>query len=93
VNYIGLGPFRFTTTKENLSPVLGLKGYQNIISSLPGNAPPIFAIGGIQKEDIPALLQIGVYGIAVSSLINQSNNKSQLVEELNSLLYESVQNC
>src|SRR5690606_21150930 len=24
VDYIGLGPYRFTTTKENLSPILGL---------------------------------------------------------------------
>ena len=25
-DYIGCGPFRFTTTKKNLAPVLGLKG-------------------------------------------------------------------
>ncbi len=27
-DYIGLGPFRFTSTKQNLSPILGLEGYQ-----------------------------------------------------------------
>jgi len=33
VDYIGLGPFRFTETKENLSPVLGLNGYQLALRS------------------------------------------------------------
>jgi thiamine-phosphate pyrophosphorylase len=31
VEYIGLGPFRFTSTKENLSPILGIEGYKNIM--------------------------------------------------------------
>ena len=26
-DYIGCGPFRYTTTKKNLSPILGLEGY------------------------------------------------------------------
>ena len=30
-DYIGLGPFRFTQTKRNLSPVLGLEGYRTIM--------------------------------------------------------------
>ena len=34
VDYIGLGPYRFTATKKNLSPVLGLKGYQAILDVL-----------------------------------------------------------
>ena len=29
-DYIGLGPFRFTETKRNLSPILGLEGYRRI---------------------------------------------------------------
>ena len=31
-DYLGIGPFRFTTTKKNLSPVLGLEGYSSILS-------------------------------------------------------------
>src|SRR5919206_169758 len=34
VDYIGLGPYRFTKTKENLSPILGLEGYQNIFQQI-----------------------------------------------------------
>ena len=31
-SYIGLGPYRFTGTKKNLSPILGLDGYRKIIA-------------------------------------------------------------
>lgn len=36
-DYIGCGPFRFTTTKEKLSPILGLEGYREIIHRMKGN--------------------------------------------------------
>ncbi|OPB96671.1 thiamine-phosphate diphosphorylase [Elizabethkingia meningoseptica] len=71
-DYIGLGPFRFTSTKEKLSPVLGLKGYQDIFRYFQEKEiklPPVFAIGGIQLEDMEALKNTGVYGVAVSGLI------------------------
>lgn len=71
-DYIGLGPFRFTTTKEKLSPILGLEGYKNIFQHFQEqqiSLPPVFAIGGIQAEDISALKDVGLYGIAVSGLI------------------------
>ncbi|MDH6533874.1 thiamine phosphate synthase [Parabacteroides sp. 52] len=70
-DYIGLGPFRFTTTKKHLSPILGLEGYRRIVASCRQHAIhlPLFAIGGIRAEDIPALLQTGISGIALSSSI------------------------
>ncbi len=71
VDYIGLGPFRFTETKQNLSPVLGLNGYTKIIRRLPASHPPIIAIGGITLPDIPLLQQTGINGIAVSSALSQ----------------------
>jgi len=73
-DYIGLGPYSFTTTKEKLSPVLGLSGYQNIFTALQDQSiqiPPIYAIGGIAMNDIPALQKAGIYGIAVSGLITR----------------------
>lgn len=70
-NYIGCGPFRYTTTKKNLSPVLGLEGYRHIVSQMEekGIQLPIVAIGGITKEDIPSLMQTGINGIAISGSI------------------------
>lgn len=86
-DYIGLGPYKYTTTKKNLSPLLGIDGYNQIIQS--SNHPikiPIIAIGGIQTEDVQPLLNTGVYGIAVSSAINLSENKQEIIKEFLSLV-------
>lgn len=70
-DYIGCGPFRFTTTKKNLSPILGLDGYKSIVLKIKelGIDLPIVAIGGITVEDIPAVMGTGVSGIALSGAI------------------------
>lgn len=72
-DYIGLGPLRFTSTKSNLDPILGFDGYKEIINKL--NALkihiPIYAIGGIEATDIQPLLEIGIYGVAISGLLTK----------------------
>lgn len=75
-DYIGCGPFRFTTTKKNLSPVLGLEGYRSIILQMKekGIGLPVVAIGGITFEDIPAIMETGVNGIALSGTILQATD-------------------
>lgn len=78
VNYIGLGPFKFTTTKQNLGPVLGLEGYQAILDELKTETP-IFAIGGITLDDVTDLMRTGIYGIATSTMLTTNfNNVSKL---------------
>lgn len=75
-DYIGCGPFRFTTTKEKLSPILGLEGYRRILTRMreEGITLPVVAIGGITSEDIPGIMQTGVTGIALSgSILNAAN--------------------
>jgi len=83
-DYIGLGPYRFTATKENLSPILGLSGYQNIMQqvSAAGISIPVIAIGGIQQDDVPALLDTGVYGIAISGSLLKCADKSGTVKTI-----------
>lgn len=75
-DYIGCGPFRFTTTKKNLSPILGLEGYARIVEQMRQNniSLPIVAIGGIAFEDIPAILQTGVMGIALSGSVLRADD-------------------
>ena len=84
-NYIGCGPFRFTTTKKGLSPILGLEGYISICSQMKaeGINLPIVAIGGITAEDIPMIMQTGVTGIALSGAVL---NAEDPVEEMALLL-------
>ena len=90
VNYIGLGPFAYTSTKINLSPILGLEGYSNILNlckSYNINIP-IVAIGGITLTPIKPLLQTGIYGIAVSGLLANSNNMQIVFNQIQTLLKE-----
>lgn len=71
VDYVGLGPFRYTTTKANLSPVIGLDGYRSIVKEVRDAdiLLPIVAIGGITLEDIPSIMETGVNGVAMSGAI------------------------
>lgn len=91
-DYIGLGPFQFTTTKEKLSPILGLEGYLSIIEQMKANKIqiPVYAIGGIQLENVESLMETRIHGIAVSGLITQSENPEQLITQLNEKLYVTI---
>ena len=70
-DYLGIGPFRYTETKKNLAPILGLDGYRHIIKCMEKEMIriPICAIGGIRYEDVSDILRTGVQGIAVSGCI------------------------
>ncbi len=83
-DYIGCGPFRFTTTKKNLSPVLGLEGYKAIVRGMheSGVKIPIVAIGGITVADIPSIMETGVDGIALSGAILGADDPSAMTKEI-----------
>ncbi len=83
-DYVGLGPFRFTTTKKNLSPVLGVEGYSNILNECrkKGYEVPIVAIGGITLEDIPEIMTTGVKGVAVSGTILKADDPAKMTEKI-----------
>ena len=83
-DYFGCGPFRYTSTKKNLAPILGIEGYSNIIKRMREHniTIPLIAIGGIAKEDIPQLLECGVDGIALSGSILRADNPSQEMREI-----------
>ena len=78
VNYVGLGPYRFTDTKKNLNTILGLK-HMKLISIEADNMLevriPIIAIGGIELEDIRPIMDAGLHGCAVSAAVVKSEYK------------------
>lgn len=88
LDYVGLGPFRFTTTKKNLAPELGLEGYRRIVDEVraAGCTFPIVAIGGITLDDVEPLMDTGVNGIAVSGAIINADDPmlytSSIIERL-----------
>ncbi|QNL51195.1 thiamine phosphate synthase [Olivibacter sp. SDN3] len=84
IDYIGLGPLRYTPTKKRLSPIIGLEGYIHMMQEL-GNRQihlPIIAIGGILLSDIEKLMQTGVHGIAVSAVIGNSVSPANIYKEM-----------
>lgn len=94
-DYVGLGPYRYTTTKANPAAPLGLKKtalladtLDDLRASACGHASCYkVAIGGIEVKDVEALLERGhVDGVAVSGAIARSRDiratTRQLVEAL-----------
>lgn len=75
-DYAGCGPFRFTTTKEHLAPLLGLEGYRLLVTARNELSAhlPLIAIGGITSDDIPDILSTGVDGVALSGCVVRADN-------------------
>ena len=84
VDYVGLGPYRFTSTKKKLSPVLGIEGYQSILKQVPNI--PVIGIGGVLYEDVELLLSTGLHGVAVSgAIINDENPEKKIKQFLKAI--------
>ena len=92
VDYIGAGPFKFTTTKKNLDLLFGTEGYMAMMENCKKHQIeiPIVAIGGIVAHDMEAIMQTGVYGVAVSGVITHHANPAQIVDELYTALNVSI---
>jgi len=71
VDYIGIGPFAKTTTKEDLRDLLGREGIGKLALH---TSIPAVAIGGITLENCTNLIGTGIKGVAVSSEICKSKN-------------------
>ncbi|MGL1933756.1 MAG: thiamine phosphate synthase [Fibrobacterales bacterium] len=80
IDYLGIGPYKFTTTKENLAPVMGAEGVKEIAWALP--ELPVIAIGGIIPDDIPDVLATGAYGFALCSVVNTATDRSGVMKEI-----------
>lgn len=90
-DYFGCGPFRYTTTKQNLAPTLGVEGYSAIVAQMRKHniSIPIVAIGGITKADIPAIMACGMSGIALSgSILNADRPIDEMQDVLTTLQKE-----
>lgn len=91
VDYVGLGPVHFTTTKKKLAPELGIEGVKRVVDEVrnAGVELPIVAIGGLTIDDIAPLMKTGVNGVAMSgSIINADDPviyTSDVLEKLSNI--------
>lgn len=83
VNYCGLGPYRTTNSKQNLSPVLGQEGINSFFEQyrLHQMDIPTVVIGGVLPSDVRNILQAGAHGVAVISAIQQAENKKEIIQQ------------
>jgi thiamine-phosphate pyrophosphorylase len=65
-DYLGFGPIFKPGSKQDHDPVVGLEGLRTIRSL---TALPVFAIGGIQIDQVSEVMQAGADGVAVISAI------------------------
>lgn len=93
-DYIGLGPFRFTSTKQKLSPVLGTEGYRRILMQCrnEGIRLPVVAIGGITDADIHSIIDAGADGIAMSSSILAAASPAEQTARTIRCIQQSLKN-
>lgn len=86
VDYCGYGPFAHTDTKPNNKPLLGFSGYRDLQKRHDIDIP-VIAVGGIQLTDVDALIETGVYGIAVSAAVNLAGNPGEALKAFYRKLY------
>jgi len=67
LDYVGVGPWRFTANKKNLAPLLGETGVSELIGAL--DSLPAWIIGGIELADLAVARRTGAAGVAISSAL------------------------
>lgn len=75
-DYIGFGPIFKPGSKKDHDPIVGISGLREIRSL---TSLPIFAIGGIQSEQVAEVMQAGANGIAVISAVLNAQDIQQAV--------------
>ena len=94
IDYVGIGPYRHTTTKKNLAPILGKEGISAICRQMDEKGIEIarVAVGGIGIDDILPLMECGVNGVAVSGAIANAKDMAAATSELVRLLNSTLKN-
>jgi thiamine-phosphate pyrophosphorylase len=77
MDYVGVGPLRFTRTKKELAPLQGYDGIRQLIQTL-GDIPA-WAIGGIEVPDLPLCRDLGAAGTAVCSALLRNDTVTENV--------------
>jgi thiamine-phosphate pyrophosphorylase len=86
-DYIGFGPIFTPSSKRDHDPVVGLEGLRQV---RPLTKLPIFAIGGIQVDQVQAIRQAGADGVAVISAVLKAADVKQAVRDLIAQISQST---
>lgn len=78
-NYVGFGPVYPTDSKADAGPVSGINLLKQAVETIPF---PIIAIGGINADNTPELMEAGAHGIAVISAVCCQEDPEQATQAL-----------
>jgi thiamine-phosphate pyrophosphorylase len=84
VDYIGFGHIYPTASKLKLTPPVGIEELKKAVKII---NIPIFAIGGIELNNIKEVTETGVHGVALIGSVVRSSNPAKTVRELKGVLY------
>jgi thiamine-phosphate pyrophosphorylase len=86
-DYLGFGPIFKPGSKQDYDPVVGLEGLRAIraLTSL-----PIFAIGGIQLDQVQDVMRARADGVAVISAILKAGDVTHVVREFHARIQTAV---
>jgi thiamine-phosphate pyrophosphorylase len=76
-DYLGFGPIFKPGSKQDHDPVVGLEGLR---AMRPLTSLPVFAIGGIQIDQVGEVTRLGANGVAVISAIIKAPDISHAVK-------------
>lgn len=95
IDYVGLGPLRFTRTKDRLAPLLGIDGVRQVVVGArnAGVTHPIFVIGGVENIDVVPLFELGVHGVAVSASIASASDPAFATQKFLESIERAMRRC
>ena len=83
-NYVGLGPYRLSKTKFDLTPIISESEINNIVNLL--SPIPVFLIGGIDLPDCNLISKFNLRGIAVCAALSNNNLYGENVSRFNQVI-------
>jgi len=85
-DYLGVGPIFATGTKPDAGPALGLEALGAIVRSV---SIPVVAIGGIDRDNIAAVIATGAAGAAVVTAVVSAEDMAAASRALKRMIVES----
>lgn len=79
LDYVGVGPFRPTPTKDSGRKPLGLAGYPTVVAA---TQLPVVAIGDVTPQDVGELCGTGIAGVALVRAIMQAAQPGRVVQDV-----------
>jgi thiamine-phosphate pyrophosphorylase len=78
-DYIGVGPVFATPTKKNPDPVIGVDGMKDMIEAA---GVPAVAIGGINTENLGAVIRAGAKNFSLVRPLNESRDAENALKQI-----------